>query len=166
MIAVSLTTLDDTRQVADALASALSDGDIIELRGSIGAGKTTLVSMLVHILGSGEVARSPTYTVAHEYQLGDGRTCSHLDLYRHEGAMSEEAWGDIEPAFDAAVVCVEWPGESRAWYANRPIWSVHLELAAPERRVAWLVAPTAHQTHEVAETLARHRRGTRGATHP
>ncbi|MEO6866462.1 MAG: tRNA (adenosine(37)-N6)-threonylcarbamoyltransferase complex ATPase subunit type 1 TsaE, partial [Gaiellales bacterium] len=66
---LTLTDLDATEQLARVLAPLLRDGDVLELIGEIGAGKTTFTGALARALGSREPARSPTYTVAHRYEL-------------------------------------------------------------------------------------------------
>jgi tRNA threonylcarbamoyladenosine biosynthesis protein TsaE len=92
--------------VAAALAGQLVPGDLVELRGELGAGKTTFVRGAARALGVTQVVSSPTYTVGNSYR---GRVAvSHLDLYRAHG-LTEEELGDLEPYLEEAVVFVEWP---------------------------------------------------------
>lgn len=50
--------------------------------GSLGAGKTTLISNLVRQLGTQDQVNSPTFTYVNIYQLPDGKKIYHFDLYR------------------------------------------------------------------------------------
>lgn len=57
-------------------------GNLVLLSGGMGAGKTTLVSTLVGVLGgkSAQVS-SPTFSLHHVYQVS-GFEIDHMDLYR------------------------------------------------------------------------------------
>ncbi len=58
----------------------LRGGEIIELVGDVGSGKTTFVRGLARGLGSSDHVSSPTFTISNTYQ---GRlVLHHLDLYR------------------------------------------------------------------------------------
>jgi tRNA threonylcarbamoyladenosine biosynthesis protein TsaE len=97
---------EETERAAAALAERLLPGDVVLVRGELGAGKTTFVRGACRALGVTGPVTSPTFTIGHRYE---GRVpVSHLDLYRFEG-MSDAEWGDLEPYFDGAVAFVEWP---------------------------------------------------------
>ena len=144
MIALALTDLAATEAFAQALAPLLAEGDVVELVGDIGAGKTTFTGALARALGATEPARSPTYTIAHRYELPDGAPAgflAHLDCYRQRGVLDDAAWGDLEPYFDGGIACVEWPAPIRPWIADRRTWRVHLDAASLEARVARVQLP-------------------------
>lgn len=138
----ALPDLDATEQLARALAPRLRSGDVLELVGDLGAGKTTFTGALARALGSREPARSPTYTVAHRYALADGRWLSHLDCYRAHGTLDESAWGDVAEYFDSGIACVEWPEAIRPWLAGRPCWRLALTALDLHGRTARLTLPT------------------------
>ena len=97
---------EETERIAGAVASALRAGDVVEVSGELGSGKTTFVRGACRALGVTDAVTSPTFTIGHRYR---GRiSVSHLDLYRFSGVSPAE-WGDLEPYFDDAVVFVEWP---------------------------------------------------------
>ena len=141
MPALALPTLEATERLAGVMAPLLRDGDVVELVGDLGAGKTTFTGALARALGAREPARSPTYTVAHRYELPDGRWLAHLDCYRATGALDEAAWGDVEPYFDGGIACVEWPDAIRPWIAARPTWRVQLAVVDLDSRTARVDAP-------------------------
>ncbi len=98
---------EETHTLGVRLAGALEGGDLIGLRGDLGAGKTVLVRGLAEGLGikPGKV-RSPTFTLINEY--GGGRLpVYHIDLYRitptdvDRMALREYVYGD-------GVCVVEW----------------------------------------------------------
>lgn len=141
MIALALQDLDATEQAARMLAPLLREGDVVELHGEIGAGKTTLVRLLAQALGACEPVRSPTYTVAHRYELADGGALAHLDCWRATGELDASAWGDVEPCFDGAVACIEWPAPVARWIEGRPRWVVRLDAVSDTARVLRVQAP-------------------------
>jgi tRNA threonylcarbamoyladenosine biosynthesis protein TsaE len=97
----------ETEQIAAHLAAQLEPGDVVEVSGELGTGKTTFVRGACRALGVDAVVTSPTFTIGHRYR-GRDVDVSHLDLYRFRGVSAAE-WGDLEPYFDDAIVFVEWP---------------------------------------------------------
>jgi len=92
-----------------ALAPCLRPGDIVALRGGLGAGKTTLVRGMLRALGLEEEAPSPTFAIVQPYAPPDvSLPLAHVDLYRID--MPEEAaeLGLDEYLLDGALV-IEWP---------------------------------------------------------
>lgn len=100
-----------TEALGAELAAALKPGDIVLVRGELGAGKTTLVRGAAKALGVGEEVTSPTFSIAHRYQ-GSDVSVSHVDLYRLAGLAREEP--DLLDDYFApdAIVFVEWPEET------------------------------------------------------
>jgi tRNA threonylcarbamoyladenosine biosynthesis protein TsaE len=97
----------ETRSVAARLGARLAAGNLVALRGELGAGKTEFVRGLAQGLGVPEDAvASPSFALAYEYQ---GRlTLVHLDLYRLAEA-SLEFLPDLEDYLSGPqVTAVEW----------------------------------------------------------
>ncbi len=114
----------DLAPVAAAVCADLRPGDIVELRGPIGAGKTTLVQACARELSVVEPVTSPTFALAHRYA---GRVpVAHLDLYRLEGAPAREPGDLLDYLGDDAVAFIEWPELGRAWL---PAASLTVEIA-------------------------------------
>ncbi len=94
------------------LACVLQPGDVVALRGELGAGKTTFARALVRALQGEDVATSPTFTFWHRY--AGAPTVNHLDLYRVERPEELVELG-LEEAFEGdAIVLVEWPERAPA----------------------------------------------------
>jgi tRNA threonylcarbamoyladenosine biosynthesis protein TsaE len=82
---------------------------VIALIGPLGAGKTAFVQGLAEGLGlDSRRVSSPTFVIASEYPLPDGRRLAHVDLYRveHEGEL--EAAGYLDLLTADAVLAIEW----------------------------------------------------------
>jgi tRNA threonylcarbamoyl adenosine modification protein YjeE len=98
------TSVEETERLGEALAPALRAGDVITLRGPLGAGKTRFVAGLARGLAAAARVRSPTFTLVNEYP---GRiNLVHLDLYRVEPG-EVEGLGIDDHLEDGALV-VEW----------------------------------------------------------
>jgi tRNA threonylcarbamoyladenosine biosynthesis protein TsaE len=74
------------------LGSFLVGGEVIELIGDVGAGKTTLTKGIALGLGVSENVQSPSFTISQVYEARDNLTLSHYDFYRlnDAGIMSED----------------------------------------------------------------------------
>ena len=107
MSSSSASSEQDTAALAAALAQELPHGAVVYVEGELGAGKTAFVRGAARALGVTGAVTSPTFTVAHLYEGGEG-SVAHLDLSRSE-RVDEAAWGDLEPYFDdVRAVFVEW----------------------------------------------------------
>ncbi|MSO95853.1 MAG: tRNA (adenosine(37)-N6)-threonylcarbamoyltransferase complex ATPase subunit type 1 TsaE [Thermoleophilia bacterium] len=133
MIETTTHSAAETEAFGALLAGLLVPGDIVLLRGELGAGKTTLVRGACRSLGIDGPVTSPTFTIGHLYE--GTATVAHLDLYRFSG-LSDAEWGDVEPYFDGTIAFVEWP---EAGHGALPPATVSLLLehgAADERRIS------------------------------
>jgi tRNA threonylcarbamoyladenosine biosynthesis protein TsaE len=105
---VETSTAAQTEQLGAELASSLSLGDVVLVRGELGSGKTTLVRGAARALGVAERVTSPTFGIGHRYSTPAG-IVSHLDLYRLVG-LGEEDPGLLDDYLGAdRIAFVEWP---------------------------------------------------------
>ena len=99
--------VDETRDLAAALAELTRPGDLLLLAGDLGAGKTAFAQGFGRGLGVEELITSPTFTLAREYK-GRRLLLHHLDVYRMEH-MAEVFDVDLPDLLDGeAVVLIEW----------------------------------------------------------
>ncbi len=83
---------------------------MLGLVGPLGAGKTLFVKGLAEGLGlDPSVVASPTFVIANEYPLPDGRRLVHVDCYRLERIEELENAGWLDWLAPGSVVAVEWP---------------------------------------------------------
>jgi len=90
-----------------ARCAALRDA-FIELRGPLGAGKTTFVRHLLRALGATGRIKSPTYAVLEPYTLA-ALEVSHFDFYRFGAAREWEDAGFRDIFGRPGLKLVEWP---------------------------------------------------------
>ena len=98
-------TAVETEAAGEEFGKRMRKGDLLLLRGELGAGKTTFVRGLARGCGSGELVASPTFQLVRIYQ---GRIqLAHVDLYRLE---SPGEMGDLglDELLDQGAVVVEW----------------------------------------------------------
>ena len=108
MTGVDLPDEGSTAALAARIAALARPGDIIALRGDLGAGKTSFARAFIRACGDArEEVPSPTFTLVQIYETGSG-TIWHFDLYRLKTA--DEAWElGIEDAFASGISLIEWP---------------------------------------------------------
>lgn len=97
------------KQLGEAIGRSVSGGEVLELVGDIGAGKTTLTKGIARALGINEPVQSPTFTISRVYDSPKGLRLAHYDFYRlgEAGIMGDEI---REAADDDSVIIVEWAG--------------------------------------------------------
>ena len=59
--------VDDTKKLANLIASLITKGDLILLKGELGTGKTTFVKGFLKGLGYDYTVSSPTFTLINNY---------------------------------------------------------------------------------------------------
>lgn len=124
---------EETEAIGARLARELAPGDVVLVRGEMGAGKTTLIRGACRALGVAGPVTSPTFTIGQRYA---GRVpVSHLDLYRL-GDLGEEDPALLDDYLDPATVAfLEWPAPAEPRLAGRALREVLIEHSGDERRL-------------------------------
>jgi tRNA threonylcarbamoyladenosine biosynthesis protein TsaE len=105
---IIINSLRETDIFARQLASLLECGDVVELHGDLGAGKTTLAQYIIKNLAGADVeVTSPTFNIAQLYYTPKF-TIWHFDLYRLKSPKELIEIG-IDEALDRGVSLIEWP---------------------------------------------------------
>lgn len=105
---VNIDNLEQTKSLAEKISKLVTIGDVIELKGDLGAGKTTFARYFINsLLEKEEDILSPTFNIVHPYHTKNF-TIWHFDLYRIEDINEVEEIG-IFDAFDEGVSLIEWP---------------------------------------------------------
>jgi len=135
--ALDLPDLAATAGLGRKLAGLLRRGDVVALKGRLGAGKTTLARGIVTALSSETTeVPSPTFTLVQTYpvQLTDGAAeLWHFDLYRLDRADQVEELG-LDEALAGAVSLIEWPELIERRLPRDRVLSVELTLGTDGTR--------------------------------
>lgn len=123
----------ETESLGAELAAGLRAGDLVLVRGELGAGKTTLVRGAARALGVDGPVTSPTFGIGHRYN-GRGVLVSHLDLYRLTGLGEEEPDMLADYLGPGRIAFVEWPADGDRELAGQRM-TVTLSHAGGERRL-------------------------------
>jgi tRNA threonylcarbamoyladenosine biosynthesis protein TsaE len=106
---LTLTDPAATKQLGLFLAKQLMVGDVLALKGTLGAGKSELARAIIRQMCPDETdIPSPTFTLVQAYESDDNGSLLHFDLYRltEPGDVFELG---IEDAFAEAICLIEWP---------------------------------------------------------
>lgn len=101
---------NDMKALGESIGALLLGGEVIELIGDVGSGKTTLAKGIAVGLGIDEYVQSPSFTINRVYYGRDDITLTHYDFYRLDdaGIMANELTESI--ADHKKVIMIEWSG--------------------------------------------------------
>ena len=114
----------ETLRLAESMASHLSPGMNLYLKGELGSGKTTFVRGVLRGLGYQDKVKSPTYTLVEHYSL-EKFTIHHFDLYRFKNDTEWDEAGFREYFNNTSICLVEWP-EKAGHILPKPDISIEL----------------------------------------
>lgn len=126
-----INSVDAMRELGSRLAATLQRGDIIVLKGNLGAGKTALTQGIGKYLGITDVT-SPTFVISRTHK---GKIpLIHVDAYRLLGGAKQNFEIDdldLETAREGAITVIEW-GEDVASRLHEDYLLVTIEFGSNE----------------------------------
>ncbi|MBQ9915098.1 MAG: tRNA (adenosine(37)-N6)-threonylcarbamoyltransferase complex ATPase subunit type 1 TsaE [Clostridia bacterium] len=122
----------ETLALAETFADRLLGGEVICLRGDLGAGKTVFSKGLCKALGVTEHVSSPTFCLVNEYE-GERFPIYHFDLYRIEDPDELYEIGFSEFTEGAGVAIIEWPQRAEEMLPAKRI-EVSIDRDGDDRR--------------------------------
>lgn len=93
-----------TKDFGVKFAKTLKSGDVVVLKGEMGAGKTVFCKGVAAGLGIADEVLSPTYAYMNEY---DGKLF-HFDCYRLKNGGQAESLGLCDYFYAGGICLVEW----------------------------------------------------------
>jgi len=98
----------EMREFGERLGALFSGGELIELVGDVGAGKTTLVRGIAQGMRIDETVQSPSFTINRVYDAPEDHQLVHYDFYRlnEPGIMQDELRETMSDP--KSVVVIEW----------------------------------------------------------
>jgi tRNA threonylcarbamoyladenosine biosynthesis protein TsaE len=124
----------ETEGLGAELAAGLHPGDVVLVRGELGAGKTTLVRGAARALGVEDPVTSPTFGIGHRYR-GAELTVAHLDLYRLASLAREDPGLLDDYLGPDRIAFVEWPEAGGAEFAAAALRLTLTHAGGDRRRI-------------------------------
>lgn len=109
MKTIHIDSLEELHEAAEAVIESLNGRTVVAFRGTMGAGKTTLIREIVAQLGSDDTVTSPTFAIVNQYSGAEGRRIYHFDFYRIERIEEAYDFGYEEYFYSGDLCLVEWP---------------------------------------------------------
>lgn len=132
----TISSSEDMISFGQELGSNLNGGEVIELIGDVGAGKTTFTKGLAKSLGITDEIQSPTFTISRVYE-GTKNNLVHYDFYRlnDAGIMAIEMQDVIDDPNNITVI--EW-GEPVREVLPKKYITVKIKIISENiREVEW-----------------------------
>ena len=127
------------RQFGELIGRLVAGGEVLELIGDVGAGKTTLTKGIGLGMVINEPIQSPTFTISRTYESPRGLTLMHYDFYRlQEASIMDDEIREVAADPDSVVV-VEWAGAVDDDLPEDRLW-IFINATAENERVVKLVA--------------------------
>ena len=109
MLTFEAANLSDLQTIAHKILNQFSELRVFALKGVMGAGKTTLIKELCHVLGVKDVVVSPTFALINEYHDSEGESVFHFDFYRIRSISEAFDLGYEEYFYSGSYCFIEWP---------------------------------------------------------
>ncbi|MCR8969755.1 tRNA (adenosine(37)-N6)-threonylcarbamoyltransferase complex ATPase subunit type 1 TsaE [Facklamia sp. 7083-14-GEN3] len=149
MINFTSHNLVDTQNLAKILARVIQPGSLILLSGPLGSGKTAFTQAFGRQLGIDRAIKSPTYTIAKEYELNQlADRMVHIDAYRLEEGGADTV--DFDLFFDQQTISlVEWPQYIMDYLPKNYIKIAFELVEQNQRQIEITLSPKADNNHQI-----------------
>lgn len=124
-------SVEQTIRLGEVFAKQLKSGDVVLLKGEMGAGKTAFVKGVAKGLGITEVVTSPTYAYMNDY---DGKLF-HYDCYRLRNGEDAEGLGLTDYFYQGGICVIEWSENIKSVLPKNTITVKIEKVAESSRRI-------------------------------
>lgn len=130
-------------KLAKIMSTQLGQGGsaVVELHGTLGAGKTTFTRHLLRAMGVEGRIKSPSYAVVEQHE-SPVATAYHFDFYRFNDPQEWEDAGFRDLFASPGLKLVEWPDKA-AGLLPRPDLRIVIEPMAQDQRLVRIKAVSA-----------------------
>ena len=106
MLTFKTSSAEETIELGKKIGKLLKKGDIIDMQGTLAAGKTTITKGIADALGITETITSPTFCLISEYR--GTMPLYHMDVYRLDGTEDFINLGTDDMLYGDGVSIIEW----------------------------------------------------------
>ena len=130
--------LSELEKLSTSLCKDISVGDIYLFQGELGAGKTTLVKLLINNLyllnnlSKPDAIASPTFPILITYDLNSSQIY-HYDLYRIKNLKELEEL-DFFENLNNNITFIEWPEMLISLPLNKKYYLINLDIISETKR--------------------------------
>lgn len=124
---------DELFFAAEKLLRYVSNSKIFLFYGDMGAGKTTFIKAICHILGVTDVVSSPTFSIVNEYD-SPGGPIFHFDFYRLKNETEAMDLGYEDYLYSGNYCFIEWP-EKISNLLPEHVTNVNLKITGENERL-------------------------------
>ena len=120
-------SISETAIISKDISEIIAENSLLLINGEMGAGKTTLIQILLKTLGVTNLQGSPTYAIVNQYAIEQTqREYFHLDCYRIKN-MDEAYDLGLEELFnEKKTIFIEWPEKVIQFLPEETVWiSIH-----------------------------------------
>jgi tRNA threonylcarbamoyladenosine biosynthesis protein TsaE len=103
---------NDLNRIAEQFLTVTKNFKHFAFYGDMGAGKTTFITALCRIMGTLDLASSPTFSIINEYGTKKGDVIYHFDFYRIKSTVELLDIGFYDYCSNDAFCFIEWPDKA------------------------------------------------------
>lgn len=131
---IDVSDIGTIKKLAAKLAKSLHGGDILAMKGELGAGKTTLTKLILQEAGVAKKITSPTFALMAAYKVNK-LNFYHLDLYRLKNYKEAAALG-LEELWQMKqnVVIIEWADKIKKYLPKKAVW-LEFKVSRQKRQI-------------------------------
>ncbi|MFN8769568.1 MAG: tRNA (adenosine(37)-N6)-threonylcarbamoyltransferase complex ATPase subunit type 1 TsaE [Neisseriaceae bacterium] len=128
---LKIKSLEETQILGKQISKLISPKFTIAFNGELGAGKTTLISIILKNIGVIGNIKSPTYTLVEEYHVDD-KNIYHFDLYRFNDPYEWVDSGFNEYFTSDSICFIEWASKADSLIPDID-WKLNITIVEDER---------------------------------
>lgn len=122
---------DQTLSLGKKIGRSLVRGDVVAIKGELGAGKSVIVRGICEGLGIAQRTRSPSFTFMNRYR--GPVDVYHVDLYRieHMGELATLGWEEV--IYSDSITLIEWADKLGSLLPSASL-DISIEMTGEETR--------------------------------
>jgi len=128
----------DLLLAARELFKTFPEARVFAFYGSMGAGKTTFIKAICHVLGVTDIVQSPSFSIVNEYKTFSGDSIFHFDFYRIKKTEEVFDIGYEDYLYSGCYCFLEWPELIESLL---PEDTIHIRISGEHERVIELIVP-------------------------
>lgn len=146
---------EQTLSLGKRVGRGLGRGDVVAIKGELGAGKSVIVRGICEGLGMVQRTRSPSFTFMNRYR--GPIDVYHIDLYRieREGELATLGWEEM--LYSDSITLIEW-ADKLGSFLSRASLDISIEITGEETRRISLTANVGRHERIIEDILTSENR--------